>query len=77
MSDKTNEEPESITAAVRRKHALDAAVYRYSRGDVDFARETVRTMGHRVPDEGLKDLLVELAGEACKAVARAILRGRG
>jgi hypothetical protein len=76
MSDKTNTEPESLTKAVARKRALDAAVYRYSRGDVDFARETVRNMGHKVPDDGLKDLLIELAGEACKAVARAILRGR-
>lgn len=76
MSDKTNNEDEPLTKAVRRKHALDAAVYRYSRGDVDFARETVRTMGHKVPDDGLKDLLIELAGEACKEVARAILRGQ-
>lgn len=74
MSTKENHDPDALTKAVARKHALDAAVYRYSRGDVDFAREVVETMGCKTEGVDLKDLLVELAGEACKAVARAILR---
>lgn len=74
MSTKENRDPDGLTKALAHKHALDAAVYRYSRGDGDFAREVVKTMGHKTEGVDLKELLVELAGEACKAVARAILR---
>lgn len=74
MSTKENHDPSALTKTLAHKHAIDGAIHRYKRGDVAFAREVVETMGCKTEGVDLKDLLVELAGEACKAVARAILR---
>ena len=74
MSTKENHDPDALTKAVARKHAIDTAIRRYRNGDADFAREAVETLGRRTEGADLKQLLVELAGEACKAVARALLR---
>lgn len=74
MSTKENHDPNALTKALAHKHAIDAAIRRYCNGDADFAREVVETMGRKTEGVDLKDLLVELAGEACKAVARAVLR---
>lgn len=72
---KLDTDAEPVSKAVGRKQAMDAAVRCYADGDIRRARNIVESLGHDVPENGLKDLLVELAGEACKAVARAILRG--
>lgn len=73
---KDNTEPEPLPEAVSRKQAIDAAVRCYAEGDTRRARNIIESLGHAPAEDGLKGLLIELAGEACKAVTRAILRDR-
>ena len=73
---KDNDAPEPLPKAVSRKQAIDAAVRCYAEGDTRRARNIIESLGYELREDGLKDLLIELAGEACKAVARAILRDR-
>lgn len=73
---KDNAEPEPLPKAVSRKQAIDAAVRCYAEGDTRRARNIIESLGYELREDGLKDLLIELAGEACRAVARAILRDR-
>ena len=73
---KDNDAPEPLPKAVSRKQAIDAAVRCYAEGDTRRARNIIESLGYEPREDSLKDLLIELAGEACKAVARAILRDR-